>query len=208
MLVLEQPAENQETGTEKSTLNLELLKGKTLEELENIECCESIVQTYSAQLCGLVVLTRWLDSPAASRPQKVAGGQSTDCVEASRCGRVRRVHGRHLSHSPHFSRSRQRPGSQPDPKLPNLESSVHRLRLTIATMARPPTPNRRCGWRMLWRRVKSRADQPGQGEDTDQQALLEGEGGEEDQLVESVTASQSVNNVNLSIIPIDSTMSS
>ena len=50
MLVLEQPAENQETGTEKSTLNLELLKGKTLEELENIECCESIVQTYSAQL--------------------------------------------------------------------------------------------------------------------------------------------------------------
>ena len=38
MLSLEQPAENHETAMEKSTLDL--LKGKTLEELENIGCCK------------------------------------------------------------------------------------------------------------------------------------------------------------------------
>ena len=41
MLTLEQPVENQETANEKSTL--ELLKGKTLEELESIGRCRMII---------------------------------------------------------------------------------------------------------------------------------------------------------------------
>ena len=89
---------------------------------------------------------------------EVAGGKSADSVEASRCGRLRRVHRRHLSHYA---------GEIDDLDYGENTDDEPQARLTDALQAQ---------------------DVPEPTDLTEQEVLHEGEAGRDGTLVESVTA--------------------